>query len=115
MWPNPQETEEILNGKLHFSCSIRAQSNIYDEAFTKIVNVYFFRKNSSLNVWLTGFWLHLCNPLSFAILENFILLPSWINFFSNNNKLNKLFPQLAFTFSKLTIETLEQGVKYVQS
>ena len=24
-------------------------------------------------------------------------------------------PQLAFTCSKLTIETLEQGVKYVQS
>ena len=21
MWPNPQETEEILNGKLHFLCS----------------------------------------------------------------------------------------------
>ena len=21
MWPNPQETEEIFNGKLHFLCS----------------------------------------------------------------------------------------------
>ena len=22
MWQNPQETEEILNGKLHFLCSV---------------------------------------------------------------------------------------------
>ena len=29
--------------------------------------------------------------------------------------LNELFTQLTFTCSKLTIETLEQGVKYVQS
>ena len=27
----------------------------------------------------------------------------------------KFFTQWAFTFSKLTIETLEQGVRYVQS
>ena len=27
----------------------------------------------------------------------------------------EMFSQLAFTCSKLTIETLEQGVKYVQS
>ena len=23
MWPNPQETEEILNGKLHILCSVK--------------------------------------------------------------------------------------------
>ena len=28
---------------------------------------------------------------------------------------SKTIPQPAFTYSKLTIETLEQGVKYVQS
>ena len=31
------------------------------------------------------------------------------------NKLSSGIPQPAFTGSKLTIETLEQGVKYVQS
>ena len=29
--------------------------------------------------------------------------------------LTKIYPQPAFAYSKLTIETLEQGVKYVQS
>ena len=31
------------------------------------------------------------------------------------NKFKRLISQPAFTCSKLTIETLEQGVKYVQS
>ena len=40
MGPNPQETAvtftvEILNGKLHFLCSVRTLSNIKDEAFVK--------------------------------------------------------------------------------
>ena len=35
----------------------------------------------------------------------------WFSDFIANN----CFTQLAFTCSKLTIETLEQGVKYVQS
>ena len=57
MWPNPQETadlvtftEEILNGKLHFLCSIIARDvfgfllNIYDEAFS-LKGVNYFCKN----------------------------------------------------------------------
>ena len=39
MWPNPQETadlvtftEEILNGKLHFLCSVRVFFLIYQSA-----------------------------------------------------------------------------------
>ena len=31
------------------------------------------------------------------------------------NKISKFITQSAFTFSKLTIDTLEQGVKFVQS
>ena len=37
------------------------------------------------------------------------------NFFCNNSKIKKALSQPAFICSKLTIETLEQGVKYVQS
>ena len=36
MWPNPQETadlvtftEEILNGKLHFSCSVKIEIHAF--------------------------------------------------------------------------------------
>ena len=45
MWPNPQEavdfvtfTEEILNGKLHFSCS--ANSRISELTFDESVSNY---------------------------------------------------------------------------
>ena len=33
----------------------------------------------------------------------------------NQNEISGAFSQLTFTCSKLTIETLEKGVKYVQS
>ena len=39
----------------------------------------------------------------------------WSSEFSGFSILFLQYPQLAFTCSKLTIETLEQGMKYVQS
>ena len=40
MWPNPQETEEILNGKLHFLCSeILPSLNFYHIKIEEIVNL----------------------------------------------------------------------------
>ena len=67
MWPNPQETvdlvtftEEILNGKLYFLCSV-IRSEVYSESyqtsetrlFVEIVTGYkltIFAKSSMLNV-----------------------------------------------------------------
>ena len=37
MWPNPQETEEILNGKLHFLCSVKIIVDRLDQ-FTIIIS-----------------------------------------------------------------------------
>ena len=41
MWPNPQETEEILteeilNGKLHFLCSLFSQVSLLSAAYAQI-------------------------------------------------------------------------------
>ena len=41
MWPNPQETEEILtgeilNGKLHFLCSVFSQVSLLSAAYAQI-------------------------------------------------------------------------------
>ena len=47
MWPNPQETEEILNGKLHFLCSadfwptITTRSSSLESALLKWGNTAF--------------------------------------------------------------------------
>ena len=52
MWPNPQETtvlvtftEEILIGKLHFSCSVRIQNSQVVSDFSTKVKAYHFLGN----------------------------------------------------------------------
>ena len=45
MWPNPQETEKILNEKLHFLCSDRINSSRKYEQLTSSV----FGDNTGLN------------------------------------------------------------------
>ena len=95
MWPNPQETahlvtytEEILNWKLHFLCSV----------------IWFGYGIRDLLIWLV--------QMIFAATVEFIW--SRESEFSYENLPNKAVTQLTFTCSKSTIET-EEGVKYVQS
>ena len=97
MWPNPQETadlvtftEEILNEKLHLLCSV-----------ISCLSRNLFGKNSKIN--------YLC----FHILINNAVQPE-----ISLNKLGKreiVDTQPALSYSKWTKETLEEGVEYVQS
>ena len=56
MWPNPQETvdlvitEEILNGKLHFLCSVFMYDLIYHNSVD-----YIFMNSKLLNLFWRGF------------------------------------------------------------
>ena len=81
MWPNPQETadlvtltEEILNGKLHFLCRVQSwnmqniamfKTHTYSESsqrfktecFAKIVKLYNYFSKALYLRSLTGFWI----------------------------------------------------------
>ena len=52
MWPNPQETadlviftEDILNGKLHFLCSVRFSFDILQKLSFNFLVCFFCKKN----------------------------------------------------------------------
>ena len=78
-------------------------------------------------IWLNTFFLLLCKLLFLPIFRNDLQALLYKTYFNSNEYLRKnihnmqIFrcrhdkTQPAFTCSKLTIETLEQGVKYVQS
>ena len=48
MWPNPKETEEILNGKLFLG----AESILFSSAFTEYLSEFQFCKYSEFFYWL---------------------------------------------------------------
>ena len=75
-----------------------------------------FQKASSPDCWkmLFGVMLFLPFPWIFRFPYNFFIC--FIFAYRKNNPVNDFeLTKLAITCSKLTIETLEQGVKYVQS
>ena len=104
MWPNPQETadlvtftEEILNGKLHFSCSVLEIS-----AFLKIA-AQAFRAGDFLNIFFrfSGFQSH--------FLVNIFLSKKYVYTDLQQSFHRETMPLDNFYFEKVSIQNYKES------
>ena len=130
MWPNPHFpvdlitfTEAILNEKLHFLCGVSYSKNstkgIKGETThlsQRIIEPYKLLKFRVKTTSCSG-KIHFLKKLDFCwnfLIEgsrknNFLFFSRVHKQFEGKGKLNHNLPQPAFTCSKLTTETVEQG------
>ena len=97
MWPNPQKTadlvtftEEILNGELHFLCSVTYMEITSKILKTSMIEIYgnrFFRKKILAGENFHTSW---CNPAKYDIVVFTGHRQSYINMHTFKKELRKL-------------------------